>query len=88
MNKSVSRENPDIVYLQEVVPDAEAIIREKCPQYELIPGGDFEYYTAVMLKRSSVVKTSVKKTPFPNSVMQRNLMIVSVIIPIINMCLL
>ena len=67
-----------------MVPDAEEIIREKCPQYELIPGGDIEYYTAVMLKWSSVVKTSVKKTPFPNSVMQRNLMTLSVIIIDVN----
>ena len=78
--KSFFRENPDVVFLQEVVPASEEIIAQKCPQYEFIPGGDIEYYTAIMLKRSSVERKSFKVTPFPNSVMMRNIITVSVII--------
>lgn len=73
--------------MQEVVPVSEKIIREKCSQYDLITGGDMEYYTAIMLKQSSVKRKSVKTAVFPNSVMLRNLLTVSVIIIfIIDMC--
>ena len=45
-----SRENPDVVYLQEVVPRTVKIIEDNCPTYQLIPGGVEEYFTAIMLK--------------------------------------
>ena len=45
-----SRENPDVIYLQEVVPRTVKIIEDNCPTYQLIPGGVEEYFTAIMLK--------------------------------------
>ena len=44
------RENPDVVYLQEVVPETLKIVEDNCPTYQLIPGGMEEYFTAIMLK--------------------------------------
>ena len=32
-----SRENPDVVFLQEVVPDTLTLIEELCPTYQAIP---------------------------------------------------
>ena len=44
------RENPDVVYLQEVIPQTVKIIEDSCPTYQLIPGGTEKYFTAIMLK--------------------------------------
>ncbi len=44
------REDPDVVYLQEVVPESVRILEENCPMYQLVAGGATEYFTVIMLK--------------------------------------
>lgn len=74
----VSREDPHVVFLQEVIPGSEEILQELCPLYHMIPGNDVEYYTAVMVKIGDVLVEETKILPFPNSVMLRNLLSVKV----------
>ena len=61
------RENPDVVYLQEVVTRTVKILEDNCPTYQLIPGGVEEYFTAIMLKvcfsftvRNTIIKLQIR----------------------------
>ena len=74
----LSREDPDVVYLQEVVPASLPILEEKCAQYHMLPGGSQKYFTAMMLKVSSVTVKGHEVLPFHSSVMMRNLLKVEV----------
>lgn len=73
---TINKEDPDVVFLQEVVPDSAEIIQEKCPLYHMIPGNDEGYFVAVMLKTGSTQVEETKILPFPNTVMMRNLLTV------------
>lgn len=67
------RENPHIVYLQELVPKNYKIISESLPDYRKLPTGDEGYFTAVLLKTDSANYTDHAITPFYSSRMARNL---------------
>ncbi|XP_045180890.2 tyrosyl-DNA phosphodiesterase 2-like [Mercenaria mercenaria] len=73
---TIIKEDPHVVFLQEVVQDLEEIIQEKCPMYHMIPGNDEEYYCAMLLKTGQVQVEETKILPFPNTSMLRNLLAV------------
>jgi hypothetical protein len=67
-----------VVYLQEVVPESEEIIQEKCPMYHMIPANDEEYYCAMLLKTGHIQVEETKILPFQNTKMLRNLLAIKV----------
>lgn len=75
----ILKEDPDVVCLQEVVPDSAALVLTKFPsdRYQAFFGGDSGYFTAVLLKRSTCFYDDHQVTPFPGSVMGRNLIAVN-----------
>lgn len=50
---TILEENPDVVYLQEVIPQTVEILEDKCALYQLIPAGNEGYFSAMMLKVGS-----------------------------------
>lgn len=73
------REEPHVVFLQELIPDAERIIEQRCPLYNIIPGGSEGYYVAMMLKSGAFARVEETKIlPFTNTMMTRNLLAVKV----------
>lgn len=73
---TIIKEDPHIVFLQEVVPDMEEILEDKLPTYHLIPAGDEGYFTVMLLKTGSVQVEETKILPFPSTMMMRNLLAV------------
>jgi len=67
------RENPHVVFLQEVIPEALQILTQRCPTYHVIEAATEEYFTAVMLKVGVVEVSGSKVIPFTTSVMLRSL---------------
>ena len=53
----VEREDPDAVFLQEVVPDTMAIIESKLINYKCVQAGGEGYFVAMMLKNSTGLNT-------------------------------
>ena len=49
----IEREDPDAVFLQEVVPDSMAIIESKLINYKCVQAGGEGYFVAMMLKNST-----------------------------------
>ena len=72
------RYSPDVVYFQEVIPLSCGLLSSSLQDYKLIPGGQREYFTVVLLKKSSVEHLSDDIEQFPGSVMLRNLQTVQV----------
>ncbi|XP_050401717.1 tyrosyl-DNA phosphodiesterase 2 isoform X2 [Patella vulgata] len=77
--EKIKAENPHVVFLQEVVPPSEAMIRANCSDYRFISGyvhGSFQYYSAILLKKDFLTKfDSSDIIQFPGSIMGRNLLI-------------
>lgn len=69
----IKKENPQVVFLQEVVPETLAILSVNCPTYHVIEAANHDYFTAVMLKVGMVEVKSSKVIPFTSSVMMRTL---------------
>ncbi|XP_067004501.2 tyrosyl-DNA phosphodiesterase 2 isoform X3 [Anabrus simplex] len=67
-------EKPDIVFLQEVIPETFSYISDKLPEYMCIAGNVEGYFSALMLRRYTVYYDSHKIIQFPSSLMQRNLL--------------
>ncbi|XP_077990781.1 tyrosyl-DNA phosphodiesterase 2-like [Glandiceps talaboti] len=68
---------PDIVYLQEVIPETFAYIETLCsPTYVAIPGNSLGYFTTVLLKKSRIVLLDHSIEPFTSSQMMRNFLTV------------
>nr|XP_020028649.1 tyrosyl-DNA phosphodiesterase 2 [Castor canadensis] len=70
--------NPDVVFLQEVIPPYYRYLKKRASTYEIIPGHEEGYFTAIMLKKSRVKLRSQEIIPFPNTQMMRNLLCVHV----------
>ncbi|XP_067667027.1 tyrosyl-DNA phosphodiesterase 2-like [Haliotis asinina] len=69
----INKENPHIVFLQEVTPLTLPMLENGCSMYQVIPAGDIHYFTAVMLRVGHVVYEDSSVTPFHSSKMLRNL---------------
>ncbi|CAH1251047.1 TDP2 [Branchiostoma lanceolatum] len=67
---------PDVVFLQEVIPQTFAYIEAKCDRYKSIASGTEQYFTAMLLRKSSITFLSQHIQPFPTTQMMRNLLIV------------
>ncbi|XP_067004499.1 tyrosyl-DNA phosphodiesterase 2 isoform X2 [Anabrus simplex] len=70
----IFQEKPDIVFLQEVIPETFSYISDKLPEYMCIAGNVEGYFSALMLRRYTVYYDSHKIIQFPSSLMQRNLL--------------
>lgn len=79
--------NPDVIFLQEVIPPYLSYLRKRAKTYEIITGNDQGYFTAIMLKKSRVKFKSQEIIPFPNTKMMRNLLCVQVSILGNELCL-
>lgn len=74
----IYQEKPDIVFLQELIPNTFKYICEKLPEYTCIAGNTEEYFTGVLLRRFTVYYDSHTIIPFIGSRMGRNLIHVKV----------
>ncbi|XP_064651882.1 tyrosyl-DNA phosphodiesterase 2-like [Lineus longissimus] len=72
----IKKENPDVVFLQEVVPNTYRVIKESLADYLMIPGNDEGYFTAILLRRTTVECESHEVLQFYTSMMARNLLVV------------
>lgn len=71
----INKENPHTVFLQEVTVATQAIIESSCPTYQIIPGGEREYFTCILIKIGQVEIIHHQTLPFPNTMMMRNLLL-------------
>ncbi|XP_046350895.2 tyrosyl-DNA phosphodiesterase 2-like isoform X1 [Haliotis rufescens] len=69
----INKEKPHVVFLQEVTPLTLPILEDGCGMYQVIPGGDNHYFTAVMLRVGHVQFEDAVVTSFPTSKMLRNI---------------
>lgn len=72
------RNSPDVVFLQEVVPQTLAYIEKQLPEYQCIAAGTEEYFTATLLRRFTTYYDSHRIIDFPSSSMGRNLLLTEV----------
>ncbi|NXA09997.1 TYDP2 phosphodiesterase, partial [Sapayoa aenigma] len=79
--------NPDVVFLQEVIPPLLCLLQMKAGSYTIIPGNLDDYFTVIMLKKSRVKLLEHEIIPFPTTAMKRNLLVVHVSISGIELCL-
>jgi len=71
----IKRENPNIVFLQEVVVVSESILRENLPQYLFFSGkANARYYTLTLIHKDSVKLETNQIIKFDESLMGRNLL--------------
>ncbi|NWV32783.1 TYDP2 phosphodiesterase, partial [Grantiella picta] len=79
--------NPDVVFLQEVIPPHLPLLQMKAGNYTIIPGNIDDYFTVIMLKKSRVKLLKQEIIPFPTTAMKRNLLVVHVSVSGIELCL-
>ncbi|XP_038051974.1 tyrosyl-DNA phosphodiesterase 2-like [Patiria miniata] len=68
--------NPDVIFLQEVIPETCKLICSQLSNYKPFPASDHAYFTLILLKKSTVTCLSSKIESFPDSAMLRALQIV------------
>lgn len=76
--KIIENENPDIVFLQEVVPKTLNYIEENLPQFKCIPGDHEGYFTVTMINQFTTYYDDHRIIKFPQTTMGRNLLQVDV----------
>lgn len=64
---------PDVVYLQEIVPEIEPEVRMRFSQYLYLPGDHQGYYAATLLNKSTVSCKSHSVVPFSSTKMERHI---------------
>ncbi|XP_068200848.1 tyrosyl-DNA phosphodiesterase 2-like [Palaemon carinicauda] len=74
--KVLKREEPDVVYFQEVVPFTLTYLKEHLPQYKILVGSEEGYFIVTLLKIARVEYDSHEVQPFENTIMDRNLLCV------------
>ncbi|KAL2791379.1 tyrosyl-DNA phosphodiesterase 2 [Daubentonia madagascariensis] len=79
--------NPDVVFLQEVIPPYYSYLKKRASNYEIITGHEEGYFTAIMLKKLRVKLKSQEVIPFPSTKMMRNLLCVHVSVSGNELCL-
>ncbi|XP_009884204.1 PREDICTED: tyrosyl-DNA phosphodiesterase 2 [Charadrius vociferus] len=79
--------NPDVVFLQEVIPPYLCLLQMRAGSYTIIPGNIDGYFTVIMLKKSRVKLLKHEIIPFPTTSMMRNLLVVHVTISGNELCL-
>ncbi|KAK7086708.1 Tyrosyl-DNA phosphodiesterase 2 [Halocaridina rubra] len=74
--KILEEEKADIVYLQELVPQTYKYLEDHLPQFHFIVGSIDNYFTATLLRRTTVYYDSHNVLPFNNTCMGRELLLV------------
>ncbi|XP_049528623.1 tyrosyl-DNA phosphodiesterase 2 isoform X3 [Dermacentor silvarum] len=69
----ILRLDPDVVYLQEVVPEIEPKIRDSFARYRYIPGDLQGYYVVTLLKEDTVKCKTHTVSPFSSTKMERHI---------------
>lgn len=69
----ILRLDPDVVYLQEVVPEIEPSIRLQFAQYLCIPGDSQGYYVVTLLKKGTVEYKTHNVAAFTSTKMERHI---------------
>uniref|UniRef100_A0A8C4TE26 Tyrosyl-DNA phosphodiesterase 2 n=1 Tax=Erpetoichthys calabaricus TaxID=27687 RepID=A0A8C4TE26_ERPCA len=69
---------PDIVFLQEVIPPYLGYLRKRAVSYTIVAGNDEFYFSAIMLKKSRVKLINKEIIDYPTTKMLRNLLTVKV----------
>uniref|UniRef100_A0A1E1XDE0 Tyrosyl-DNA phosphodiesterase 2 n=1 Tax=Amblyomma aureolatum TaxID=187763 RepID=A0A1E1XDE0_9ACAR len=67
--------DPDVVFFQEVIPEIEAEIRNRFPQYLYIPGDSQGYFVATLLKKDTVRCNSHRVAELHSSKMERHIVL-------------
>ncbi|XP_061449482.1 tyrosyl-DNA phosphodiesterase 2 isoform X1 [Rhineura floridana] len=79
--------NPDVVFLQEVIPPVFNYLQKRAVSYTIIPGNTDGYFTVILIKKSRVRVLKHEITPFPTTSMMRNLLAVHATISGNELCL-
>ena len=66
----------NVVFLQEVVKDSLALIKELLPEYQCLCEENDQYFNAVLLRRFTIYVDGFEYQPFSSSMMGRGLFIV------------
>lgn len=74
--KIIESERADVVFIQEMVPVVYSYMEERLPHFMFIAAGSEEYFTTMLLRRTSVYFDGHELLPFPGSCMGRNLLAV------------
>lgn len=73
--KIILTEKPDVIFLQEVIPETLNYIKDKLPEYVCVAGNCDDYFIATLTRRFTVYYDSHTIIKFPNSLMRRNYII-------------
>ncbi|CAG5119543.1 unnamed protein product, partial [Candidula unifasciata] len=88
------QEQPEIIFLQEVVGRSLKIIQEKCSSYQVFPSVEASvmtlgsYFTAMLLQKNTVQLRAINVADFPTTLMSRNLLEVQCKVKDVSMTLL
>ncbi|XP_045610571.1 tyrosyl-DNA phosphodiesterase 2 [Procambarus clarkii] len=72
----IEKESADIVFIQELVPKTYSYLEDLLPQFVFVVGDTKEYFTAILLRRTTVYFDGHNLIPFTNTCMGRNLLCV------------
>ncbi|CAD5123336.1 DgyrCDS11692 [Dimorphilus gyrociliatus] len=78
--KVINQEMPDIVLLQEVVPQSQKILEETCSDYQFLAGGKSDYYIGAMLHMKETQLMNSQYHPFYSSRQSRGVLIMDLVI--------
>ncbi|CAF4593928.1 unnamed protein product [Rotaria sp. Silwood2] len=76
----IKREEPDAVFLQEVIPIAFDLIRNLLPEYDSYTGNTQGYFVVILTRRELLKVQNIEIIKYPGTNMERNLLIVHVYI--------
>lgn len=85
--KYLNLHNPDVVFLQELVPPYVQFLKEQLINYLMIEGGRNGCFTGMLLKKSRVKLVESEMVAYPTTKMRRNLLVVQVIVNGLKLCL-
>ncbi|CAF4414920.1 unnamed protein product, partial [Rotaria sp. Silwood2] len=72
----IKREEPDAVFLQEVIPIAFDLIRNLLPEYDSYTGNTQGYFVVILTRRELLKVQNIEIIKYPGTNMERNLLIV------------
>ncbi|KAL3983863.1 homeodomain interacting protein kinase [Sarotherodon galilaeus] len=79
--------NPDVVFLQELIPPYVQFLKKRFVSYLMIEGGEKGYFTGMLLKKSRVKFVESEIVPYRTTQMNRNLLVAQVIVDGQKLCL-
>ncbi|KAM6903335.1 tyrosyl-DNA phosphodiesterase 2 [Lycodopsis pacificus] len=79
---------PDVVFLQELIPPYVQYLKKRAVSYLIIEGGEDNYFTGMMLKKTRVKFLESEIVSYPTTRMMRNLLVAQVTFKGQKLCLL